>query len=781
MNPFKRDVWGVFRGKATSARKPRSRGRKRGKGYPGQLLVGLGIALVLVGTVASLLWARCGLGGCPDPEILVTYVPGGAPVLLDREGEEFASLHPLQWEVVHLEDLPSHLPAAFMAVEDRRFLRHRGVDWIRAIGAALRNVASGRRPEGASTLTMQLARSVYPDRIPRAERTFRRKLVEVRVARSIERRFPKERVLELYLNHVYLGAGAHGVEAASRHYFDRGAEELALEHAALLAAITRAPSFYDPRRHPERAEARRNLVLSLMEAQGRISPEAAGEARNRPLGVPAVPPPPMAPTPAPYFVDALREELEDALGADAYAPGLRIHTTLDSRAQSEAERALAARLDAIETGTYGPYQGARFDPRAPAGQAGTDYLQGAMVMMEVGTGDVLALVGGRDFMHSRFNRVVSGRRQVGSAFKPFVFAAALKSGIPISQPIQDAPFRLVSPGSPDWSPRNYDGGYMGPVGMAEALSRSLNIPTARLGMEVGVPAIIQVARAAGITSQLPETPALALGTASLSPLELTTAYATLARLGTRVSPRFLLRVEDAEGRILFQRPPAENGLEPEEVLDPRVAYLVTGMLEEVIRSGTGRGARTAGIRGPVAGKTGTTQDASDVWFVGYTPERVATVWIGHDRPRSFLAGATGGGLAAPVWGQVMARLQEGEPTPDAWSRPEGIVAQTVDPLTGMAVSESCPTRPRDREIRLFLSEYVPAERCQEMDRDRGVFSRVLGGVRGLFGRGRDPAPQAGDRKETEAWNVEVLEAASNTRRASQSSYLGAPLVTLREF
>ncbi|TVR54685.1 MAG: PBP1A family penicillin-binding protein [Gemmatimonadales bacterium] len=820
MNPFKRSTrgksGGKSRGKSTGRGKSRTSprkgtgGKRRGKEgrftglLPGgrllaRLLMAAGLILVVAGALGSVLWARCGLAGCPDPEMLVTYVPGGAPVLLDRNGEEFASLHPLRWEVVPLEDLPAHLPDAFMAVEDRRFMRHRGVDWIRAVGAAFRNVSSGRRPEGASTLTMQLARSVYPDRISRAERTFRRKLVEVRVARSIEGRFSKERVLELYLNHVYLGAGAHGVEAASRHYFDRDAPDLSLEQAALLAAVTRAPAYYDPRRHPQRAEARRNLVLSLMEAQGRISPEEAGEARRRPLGVPDVPPPPMASTPAPYFVDALRQELEEALGADAYAAGLRIHTTLDWRAQTEAEAALITRLDAIEAGTHGSYRGVRFDPRAPAGQAGTEYLQGAVVMMEAATGDILALVGGRDFIHSRFNRATSGRRQVGSAFKPFVFAAALDAGIPMSQPIQDGPFRLVSAGSPDWSPRNYDGGYRGPVGMSEALSRSLNIPTARLAMEVGIPEVIRAARAAGITSPLPETPALALGTASLSPLELTTAYATLARLGTRVSPRFLLRVEDGEGRVLFHRSqPVPDGGQvegeeegwlagpetaplPEAGMDPRVAFLVTRMLEDVVWSGTGTGARAGGIQGPVAGKTGTTQDASDVWFVGYTPQRVATVWIGHDRPHPFLAGATGGGLAAPVWGRMMARLQEGEHPPSPWSRPEGIVERTVDPSTGMAVSESCPTRPRERTSQLFLSEYVPIERCEEVDRGRGVVSRMVGSLRGLFGRGRDPEPEVEEAEEAEVWSVEVLEASPASRRASRPSYLGVPPVTLRDF
>jgi 1A family penicillin-binding protein len=762
------------------------------------------VASLLLGgagaATAGVLWARCGVAGCPDPGTLVTYVPGGAPVLLDRHGTEFASLHPLRWEVVPLEELPPHLPEAFVAVEDRRFRQHRGVDWIRAVGALVRNVTSDRRAEGASTLTMQLARSVFPERISRSERTLRRKLVEVRVARSIEARFPKDRVLELYLNHVYLGAGAHGVEAAARHYFDAPASELSVEQAALLAAVTRAPAHYDPRRHPERAEARRNLVLALMEAQGRLSPEEAREARERPLGVTPEPPPPTASTPAPYFVDALREELEDALGADAYASGLRIHTTLDWEAQVAAEGALVARLEAIEAGRHGPYRGAPFDPRSPGGAEGTDYLQGAVVMLEVESGDVLALVGGRDFVHSRFNRVTQGRRQVGSAFKPFVFAAALEAGIPGSQPVQDGPFRLVARGTDDWTPRNYDGAYRGAVGMEEALARSLNIPTARIGMEAGIPAVIRAARAAGIRSPLPETPALTLGTASLSPMELTRAYASLAGLGRRVEPRFLLRVEEGDGTVRFQRgpegsTPAEAAREregrrgetgdPSEVasLDPRVAFLVNEMLQEAVRSGTGTGARAGGVRGPVAGKTGTTQDASDVWFVGYTPRHVATVWIGHDRPRPFLPGATGGGLAAPVWGELMARVQEGMSPSPGWERPEGIVERWVDPATGAAVAESCPSRPRDRELRLFLVESVPAEQCPDLAPDRGVVSRFVGTLRGLFGgRSRSEemeAPSESPGPGSGEWREEVLEWDPLRGGSPGRSYLGLPRVSLQ--
>ncbi len=704
------------------------------------LFFGFGLTAAL-----SLVWARCGVAGCPDPRYLIAYQSGGAPVLLDRHGGELTSLHPLERQVVSLHSLPEHVSQAFVAVEDRRFYEHDGIDWIRVVGAALHNLQNPEEAQGASTITMQLARSVFPERIPGSERTLRRKLLEARVAQSIERRFSKQIILELYLNHVYFGGGVHGIEAASAYYFERPAGELTLAESALLAALVQAPARYDPRQFPDRALERRELVLLLMEAQGLVREGLVTEARSQPLVVTDEPPVPGPPTPAPYFVDAVRQALEEALGRRADTRGLRVHTTLDPIAQAAAEEEMHSQLGEIEMGRHGTYTGAPFDPSATAGVGGTDYLQGAMVVMESATGEVIAMVGGRDFRHSRFNRATSGRRPVGSAFKPFVYLAALREGFVASQPIADRPFRLTRAGTEPWSPSNYDGRHRGSVTMREALVHSLNVPTARLAMAVGIPAVVRAARDVGIRDSLPETPALALGTASLSPLELASAYATFAGLGRSAGTSLITRVEDARGRTLLKAHPT-----PVERIDPRLAYIITDMLGEVVDQGTGSAVRRAGFTGPAAGKTGTTQDATDAWFVGYTPNHVGTIWIGHDRPRTIFPGATGGRLAAPIWAAVMATL-EGSEGGERWIRPPGIVERSIDAQTGRVVSTGCNPRRRGTPAELFLEEFVPSEDCP---RPQGFFSRLAGAVRGLFRQrsgegepGRSPDSQSLDGSE----------------------------------
>ncbi len=750
MNPASVDpspLPGYHSSMASKRRRPKggAKGRKKGSSRGSirrrlglwALLV-LGLGLVGGTAVASVLWNRCGLAGCPDPELLLTYRAGAAPTLLDRNGDAFAELHPLEHRVVAIDSLPVWVPEAFVAVEDRRFFRHGGIDWVRVAGAALRNLRSSGGAHGASTITMQLARSVFPEQIPGEERTLRRKLVEVRVARAIEERFTKEAILELYLNHVYVGSGAHGIEAASRHAFGRPAATLDPAEAALLAGMVRAPARFDPRRHPERARARRDLVLSLMEAQGRLDPGAAEAARAAPVALAREPGAGGLVSNHPWFVEAVRQELDGVLGKAVRTPGLVVHTTLDPRAQGAAERELVRRIEAIEEGGHGPYRGPPPRPARGADERGSDLLQGAVVLLEAGSGDVLALVGGRDFGHSRYNRAIRGRRPTGSAFKPFVFAAALERGLTLGQPLADEPLRVEQAGSPPWSPRNADGEFRGMVSMRETLERSLNVPTARLGMAVGVEGVAETAERAGLARHDGPTPASVLGTASHSPLEVAAAYATLAGLGERVEPRFILRVEDAEGRALFE------AMEPrrDRVMDPRVAWLVTDLLRGAVDGGTGAAARAAGFRGPAAGKTGTTQGGTDAWFAGYTPERVGVVWIGFDRPRSFLAGASGGGLAAPVWGAVMRDLERiGIPSAD-WPRPEGLREVSVDRETGMAVPVGCGALTERAVLEWFLEEFVPAEAA--CPREPGVVARIGGAIRRLF-RGQveeviEPAP-----------------------------------------
>ncbi len=692
------------------------------------------IAVVLAGVT----WERCGWRGCPDPERLEAYQPGGAPVLLDRYGEPFAELHPLQRRVVPLDSLPEYVPAAFVAVEDHRFYGHNGIDWIRVVGAAARNLREASVLEGASTITMQLARNVFPERIPGTERTLRRKLLESRVAQEIEERFSKAEILELYLNHIYFGGAAYGIDAAARYWFNRRASKITLPQAALLAGMLKAPTHHDPRRHREAAEQRKDLVLARMVEQESLTAEEAEAARAAPLGVEVEPPPLDAATASPYFVAAVRRLLENRLGETLYGSRLRIHTTVDPLTQAAAEQELREQLESIERGTYGAFRGARFDPNGASGAAGTDYLQGAVVFLEAQSGDILALVGGRDFTHSRYDRATRGRRQLGSSFKPFVFTAALTEGFVASQPLADLPFRVEQRGSPDWEPSNYDGQYYGYLSMRESLVRSRNSPTARIALAVGPAADAATARLAGLAADMDATPALALGTASASPLQLATAYSVFsgaAQAGsaagddvwTGVAPRLIRRIDAESGRVLWQADISRRGR-----VDARVGFIITDILRDAVDHGTGTAVRSTGYYGPVAGKTGTTQGGNDAWFVGYTPELVGVVWIGFDRPRPILPRATGGTLAAPIWGRIMQRVQRERESIRGWPQPAGLSERWTDPETGLVLASGCYPRWGSAVRELFLVEYEPVETCPHDPRDRwwsdvvGLLGRSLG-------------------------------------------------------
>jgi len=653
-------------------------------------VVAAGVAFLFL----VLFWGRCGIRGCPDVRRLASYRPGGAPVLLDREGRPFGDLAPVEGELVTLPSLPKHVPQAFLAVEDQRFYEHGAVDWMRVMGALWANVRSRKVEEGSSTITMQLARNVFPERIPGQERTLARKLLEARVAFEIESDFKKDEILEMYLNHIYFGNGARGIEAAARHYFGVHARELTLAQAALLAALPKGPGHYDPRRNPKEARARRDLVLSLMAEQNRITSDAAERARRAPLGVTRRRVAGDRPVFAAYFVEEVRRQLEELMGGDLYDQRLRIRTTLDAGAQRAAEQELERQLRAIEGGALGRFR-AREDP-----------LQGAVVLMGAVEGDVLAWVGGRDFNRSRFDRVRGARRQAGSAFKPFVYAAALEGGHTLSEPLSDEPLRLFQGGHRYWEPHNFDERYDGQVTLREALVRSKNVPTVRLAQQVGTHAVASFAEVAGIQPPIPDEPSMALGTVAVSPIELTAAYTAFAGLGTGVKPRVIVQVEDPDKKVLW-----ESEVEGRRVLDPAVAYLLTDALREALLRGTGRTVRQAGFQGLAAGKTGTTNDGTDAWFVGYDPQVVGTVWIGFDRPQPIMAQATGGRLAAPVWARIMERFYAGRSRPKPWAQPDGVVAAVVDPDTGMVLAPGCQPVSAAPYKEFFISSRLPLQSC----------------------------------------------------------------------
>jgi penicillin-binding protein 1A len=661
------------------------------------------VALLSITFLSWLLWRRCGVGGCPNVHRLASYQPGGASILYDRDGKKFADLSPGQHRVVKIAALPKYVPSAFVAVEDKRFFHHNGVDYRRVGGALLANIKAHGVSQGFSTITMQLARNVWPDRLPGQQRTLKRKILEIRVARDIEKSFTKDEILELYLNHIYFGEGAYGIDAAAQNYFGKPARLLTLGEAATLAAMPKSPSLYNPRRHPERAAARRELVLNAMSSQRLVSSAESSRARR---GVRVMRDAPRMHDPAavaPYFVEALRMDLEDRFGEEIYASRLKIFTTLDRRAQKALEQQLEQQARAIERGAYGRYKG----PRYKGGPLGgtTEYVQHAGIVMSADSGDVVALVGGRDFQQSHFNRATQARRQPGSAFKPFVYAAALEKGILPTQRIADTLHLEMADGEM-YVPRNFDGKNRGDVTLRAALVQSRNVPTVRLAADIGMPSVKRVARRAGVESDIPNLPSGAIGSAAVTPLEITRAYSPFANLGETVEPRFVTRIEDGSGRIYWR-----SAVERRGAIKPAVAYMITNMLQEAVNSGTGTSVRLNGYRGIAAGKTGTTNDGADAWFVGYTPDYVATIWFGFDHPRAITSNASGGRLAAPVWGRLMTNLYANRAKARPWVRPATLVVRSTDPATGWILTEGCRPRHGDARMELFMKHVEPPSIC----------------------------------------------------------------------
>jgi penicillin-binding protein 1A len=674
---------------------------------PGGARVAIGVIAIAVFAGVLRAWATCGGSGCPDVRALAARLRGGTSLVLDRNGALLASLARTEPQFVPLASVPLSMRQAIVAVEDKRFYAHEGIDWIRVAGALRANLRAFAFEEGFSTITMQLARTLFPDRIPGRSRTLSRKLLEVRVACEIERRFTKDEILELYLNYVSFGRGAPGIEAASLFYFGHPASSLSLGESALLAALPKAPSHYDPRAHPEPARARRDLILRLMERQKRVAPELARAARAEPLPVtPAPPPRANDPAGAGYFTDAVRAQLETILGDSLDAQPVKVWTTLDLAAQRAAVAALSAQLRAIEDGKLGAFTGERYQP-GPRGAR--TYLQGALVSMDVEKGDVLAWVGGRDYEHSQFDRVSRARRLAGSAFKPFVYAAAFSRGFGLSQPLLDEPLTVMLPDGRIWEPRNLGGSYAGRISVRQALVESKNVPTVRLAMAVGRSQVAALARRAGL-GEISLEPSMALGAVAVSPLDLTAAYTAFASGGVRAAPRLVLRVETLDGRVIWSSTPDRS-----PVVDAGVAFLVTDALRGALEYGSGAGIRGAGFRGTAAGKTGTTNDSTDVWFVGYTPRVVAGVWIGFDDPRPILPGAIAGRLAAPVWGRLMSSVGGASSARPPWPPPPGVVVRRVDRWSGLVLPEGCDSWDDLSYSEFFLSGFEPASFCPGRD------------------------------------------------------------------
>ncbi len=626
----------------------------------------------------------------PDVGKLSAITPAVRSTVYDVKGREIAAFFKENREVVPLKAIPKSLVDATLSTEDRHFYSHWGVDLGGITRAALTNLLKLKTKQGGSTITQQLARNLFLTH----ERTLDRKFKELVIALRIEKMYSKQEILEMYFNQIYYGHGAYGVQAAARTFFNKDIRQLTLTESALLAGLPQNPSGHSPYRNPVSAKNRRSIVLRNMLDTKTISPNQYAAALRTPLGVVERP---QTAGLAPYFVEMVRLYLDDKYGSNlVYEGGLRIYTSLDLDLQREAERALEQHLAGLE-GRY-KYRHTRANWALPvsaasaatgkpaAGSPQTPYLQGAFIALDVKTGYVRALVGGRDFKASAFNRAVQAKRQPGSSFKPIIYAAAIDNGFQPTDVIEDAPISL--PGGANggaWTPGNYDGKYSGAVTLRYALQRSINIPAIKLLRKLGVSLVASYARRLGIKSTIQPNLSMALGTSEVNLLELVSAYAVLANEGIRNEPAWVLKVEDKSGAVLESLQPR-----PVDVLAAETAGVMTSMMQSVMDHGTGYPARAAGFVMPAAGKTGTTDDYTDAWFVGYTPSLVAGVWVGFDVKKKMGKGVTGAVGALPVWTRFMLAATRGRPV-EQFNVPGQGEVREICTETGLLATDACPT------------------------------------------------------------------------------------------
>ncbi len=603
---------------------------------------------------------------------------------------------------VALDQLPRHLIDALLSVEDRRFFEHGALDPRRIAGAALSNFRQGRLAEGGSTLTQQLARTLFLS----TDRTVFRKVREAAIAFALERRFSKEHLLESYSNHIYLGqdgaSAIHGFGRAAQFFYDRDVSELTVGQSAMLVGIIRGPSMYAPHRHPDRARARRDVVLRQLHQQGHLDSDRLEEELEADLDIRE---PRTTRVDARWYLDFLRRELA---AADEPVPfdgsGLTIVSSLDLEMQRSAERALREGIGRLE----------RLRPRLTKQ---LQPLQAALVAIDPRTGEIVAMVGGRSYGASQFNRAADARRQPGSAFKPIVALAAIsgESSTPftLASVLQDVPLVLETPAGV-WAPSNADHEFLGPVRLREALEGSRNVPFARLGLAIGPERIVETAERLGIRSPLTAVPSLALGASEVTLLELTSAYGVLAVEGERIAPHAVRTVLDLSGATVHR-----GRYRPERVTSPAEAYLLTSALRGVVERGTGRGVVESGYRGPVAAKSGTTNGSRDAWFVGYTPELAVGVWVGFDDGSP--VGLSGSQAALPIFADFL-RETLGPEGGQSFRFPDGVEWIDIEPETGLRAGWGCRGEPE-----LFLVGTAPESSCgRTFDRRWRDLRRSLG-------------------------------------------------------
>jgi len=715
-----------------------------GRRLVGRVMFGLLVLVAaLVGATAGLLLVYT--TDLPQVDALEAYRPSSITEVYDGHGRVIGSFALQRRVVASYDDFPPVLRDALVSIEDKDFYRHSGVNFGRILGAAYRDIESGGKVQGASTLTMQLARNLFlsPDR------SFHRKVQETMLAIQIERHFTKPQIFTLYANQIFLGHGVYGFEAASEYYFSKPAKQLTLDEAALLAGLPKSAVVYSPINHPDRAQKRRNLVINAMLEDGKITAAQAADARTAPVVLRLAHDPNSL---APHFVEEIRRYLEGKYGTDqVHEGGLKVYTTLDVDLQRAANQAVLDGLatyerrhgwkghlenvvdegavlekylhpdwdDEPEVGGYihaivtsagtgiatlkfGRYNSALGQPDVAwtqqklAGILKTGDIcyvkilslggngaarvsleqdsgaEGALLALDNTTGGIKAMVGGRDFNESKFDRATQALRQVGSSFKPYVYTTVIDEGASPDDTILDEPVSFETPSGP-YTPHNYDEKFEGIITLRRALAQSRNIPALKLANKVGIKDVIDYAARFGITAKLPPYLPVALGSAEITLIEQTSAYSVFPNDGVRITPRYITRVTDYEGRVL-----EEDFPEVKDVISERTARIMTSMLREVVLHGTAIAA--AKLPYPVAGKTGTTNDFTDAWFVGFSPTMTCGVWVGYDEKKSLGAKETGAHAALPIWVSFMNVAMAGKDAGEFQPPPvtAHVVAQKVD-------------------------------------------------------------------------------------------------------
>lgn len=628
-------------------------------------------------------------------------------LVLDSQGTVIGKLHGENRLMVTKDQVASCFYDALLAREDDRFYHHGGVDWIGVLRATVRNVKDRRAVQGASTITMQLARNSYG---LSEQKTLHRKLLEIGITKRIESTHTKDQILEAYVNRIFFGNGIYGVERASQVYFGKRAADLQLDEAAMLAGIIRGPNRFSPFRNLEGAIHERNTVLDRMVEKERLSAIEAAEAKSVTT---RVKPPPKHTEQESYALDAVQRDLAIVLDMeDIEDGGLKIYTTIDSALQKTAERALETRLSAVEKQpgyshqTRAAYNAAlaRSDEKPTP-----EYLQGALLLLENQTGAIRAMVGGRDYTQSSYNRALTAKRQVGSTFKPLVFAAGVEhAGLLPSSLISDDAIQPgeITSAEGAFSPGNSDGTFTGWQSLETGLARSRNTMTVRVGERAGIEKVVAMAEQAGITEITGRSPQIYIGNLGATLKSMTSAFSVFANAGQRCRPYVIDRIETAEGEVVFR-----SGVIHYEVVSPGTAHLVNGMMQKVMQpSGTGAGVKQYGLTSPLGGKTGTTDDYKDAWFIGFNPSHTCGVWVGMDRPERIVGQGYGGKLALPIWADVMKQVEKLHSHPAKLVFPKPALSTvSICPVSGMLASPGCP---HSRKLQL-PDDRIPTETCLE--------------------------------------------------------------------